>query len=486
MDRLQDPEFRLPGGPDLAARGTFPEVGPEVAATAASARRRVFRRRWGAAGLALAGLGTVFALLQLAQESGPSLLPLPSVAAKVVNGNLRDPAVLRGDVSRGVSPAVLRDRQARQSSADEARLLDVYGLLASGDNDGALAVAQQLVAQAPGFGLGQLVYGDLLNAQVNGEGGFADVPVRFAEQAHERLRELKAEARARVHAAAFAPPAGMVPAAFVSLAPDVAHAIAVDVTRSRVYVIKNTAQGPTLIREYYASIGKQGISKFSAGDQRTPLGVYFVTRQVPPTSLPARYGTRALVLNYPNPYDKLEGRGGDGIWLHGVPAIDYTRAPWATDGCVALGNAYMEELTGFIDFQNTPIVIAENLEWAAPADLRERHAAFLSTFDQWRSVRDAADASAQLAFYSTAIQVPEGSAASPAWQQRLRESRESRKGVRAAAIDRLSVVHWQEKETLMVVTFTEGEPNVASAKTRRQYWIREGQQWRIFYERVLG
>ena len=37
----------------------------------------------------------------------------------------------------------------------------------------------------------------------------------------------------------------------------------------------------------------------------------------------------------------------DGIWLHGVPQGAYSRAPWATDGCVALENDYINELTGF-------------------------------------------------------------------------------------------------------------------------------------------
>ena len=38
----------------------------------------------------------------------------------------------------------------------------------------------------------------------------------------------------------------------------------------------------------------------------------------------------------------------------------------------------------------------------------------------------------------------------------------------------------------MVVTFTEGDAGAAGNKTRRQYWLREGSQWRIFYERLLG
>lgn len=486
MDRLQDPEFRRPGGPDMAARGTF---APLDAAPATPPRVPSGVRRWGTAGLLIAALAVAYSLVWLAKEPA-SMVPLPSVAANVVSSMLAPSTTVIGSVSNGVSsgvtPAALRGRQARQSSADEAKLLEVYGLLATGESAAALALAQQLVAQTPGFGLGQLAYADLLSAQVEPDSGFAAVPTPFADMAQERLRELKAEARARVQAAAFSPPPGTVPAAFVTLAPNVKHAIAVDVTRSRVYVIENGAQGPTLIREFYASIGKQGISKYAAGDQRTPLGVYFATRQVPTSTLPARYGTRALVLNYPNPYDKLEGRSGDGIWLHGVPAIDYTRAPWATDGCVALGNSYMEELANYVDFQGTPIVIAENLEWAAPAALRERHAAFLTTFDQWRSVRDVGDPSSQLAFYSTTVQVPEVPPASPAWQQRLREFREARKGARAPAIDKLSVVHWQEREFLMVVTFTEGDAGAAGNKTRRQYWLREGTQWRIFYERLLG
>jgi L,D-peptidoglycan transpeptidase YkuD (ErfK/YbiS/YcfS/YnhG family) len=423
------------------------------------------------------------------------------VASKWVNETVREvrlnstSLVASGNDSKRltvVPPESLLKREPRRSSPDEARLLEVYGLLASGDGDQALQKAQRLAADAPGFALAQLLYADLLTAQAQPAAGFGAAASEVVSAGRERLDELTDEARVRVQAASVMPAAGLVPSALVTLAPNVKHAVAVDVARSRLYVFENGSQGLSLIREYYASIGKNGMVKQVAGDQRTPLGVYFVTKQIPSATLPAKYGKQALALNYPNPYDRLQGRGGDGIWLHGIPTGMYSRAPWATDGCIALANHYLQELSAYIDVQATPIIVAERLEWVKPGELTTRHADFLGVFEKWQTARKQNNAEARDAFYSTSVNLPDAEALGPPWREQLREEQQRRARRTAAnpgavqtAPDHLSIVSWQDRDAVMVVTFTESEPGDKRPRTRRQYWIQEPAGWRIFYERSL-
>ena len=443
--------------------------------------------------LALAGAVTTVAALALGYDLHTHVgqtEPLSPAAA--ADSNLRDlgDAPPPNDASPGkrlVSPYELLGREPRRSSSDEASLLEIFGLMASGRAEVALPIAQRLVAERPAFGLAQLVYADLLTAQTRSDGGFAAVPVELTAPARERVAELTAEAQARVQAAAFEPPAGSVPEPFLMLDPAVKHAIAVDTGRSRVYVIENSAQGPRLVREYYASIGKLGMLKQAEGDQRTPLGVYFVTRALAPKRIAERYGSRALVLNYPNPYDRVEGRTGDGIWLHGVSATDYVRPPWATDGCIALANPQIEELAKFISPQGTPILVAEHLDWVMPAALAARQTEFMTTFERWRTARDTDAAEALQGFYASGLTVPEVPAMGLPWRQLLKDEQAHRRNGAARVIGSLSAVRWNDRRELMVVTFSEGSsPTAIDQRMRRQYWVKEGGDWHIFYERLIG
>ena len=353
--------------------------------------------------------------------------------------------------------------------------------------------AQRLATDAPGFALAQLLYADLLTAQAQPSSSFGAAAREVAIAGRERLDELTDEARVRVQAASVMPPSGLVPPALVALAPNVKHAVAADVARSRLYVFENGSQGLSLIREYHASIGKNGMVKQVAGDQRTSLGVYFVTKQIPSASLPARYGQQALALNYSNPCDRLQGRSGDGIWLHRIPAGIYPRALWATHSCIALAHHYFQEISAYIDVQATPIVVAERLEWVKPDELTARHANFLGEFEKWQAARKQNSAQARDASYSTSVNLPEAEAEAealgPPWRDLLREEqqrRANRVNAQDSAPDNVYVVSWQDRDAVMVVTFTEAEPGEKRLRTRRQYWIQEPVGGRIFYQRSLA
>jgi len=68
------------------------------------------------------------------------------------------------------------------------------------------------------------------------------------------------------------------------------------------------------------SSGKNGPQKVREGDEKTPIGVYQHHRQPAPTKAADFYGSGAFPINYPNEWDRIQGRNGHGIWLHGTPS----------------------------------------------------------------------------------------------------------------------------------------------------------------------
>ena len=78
----------------------------------------------------------------------------------------------------------------------------------------------------------------------------------------------------------------------------------VDSRRSRLYVFANDGGRPRYVADYYVTLGKNGIEKTREGDQKTPIGVYHVTANLPRSKLTDFYGAGAFPINYPNEWDK--------------------------------------------------------------------------------------------------------------------------------------------------------------------------------------
>jgi L,D-transpeptidase YnhG len=184
------------------------------------------------------------------------------------------------------------------------------------------------------------------------------------------LADLREESRIRLKALRERPPPGSIPSQFLALSPRTRHAIAVDTSKSRLYLFENSTEGLKPIGDYYISIGKSGIEKSLVGDQRTPLGVYYITSNLDPKSLKDFYGSGALPINYPNPLDVSRGKTGGCIWLHGTPPGQFSRAPKASDGCVVLANPDLERIIRTVEVRTTPVVIAQQLHWAPPHSVR--------------------------------------------------------------------------------------------------------------------
>lgn len=150
------------------------------------------------------------------------------------------------------------------------------------------------------------------------------------------------------------------------------------------------------IRQDYMSIGKGGIGKERAGDQRTPLGIYFVTEQLDTTRLHEKYGVMAFPLDYPNVWDRRKGRSGDGIWVHGVDPNGGARPARDTDGCIALPNERLLELESAFKANVTPVLIGTDLAWTDIAALTQTRAQLEGAVMRWAAALEEGDMLAYL------------------------------------------------------------------------------------------
>ncbi len=263
------------------------------------------------------------------------------------------------------------------------------------------------------------------------------------------------------------------------------HVIVVDSSRSRVYVYENRKAVPTLKADFYTALGKRGIDKLREGDQKTPVGVYWVTSSIAGSKLPDLYGWGAFPISYPNEWDTIKGRTGSGIWLHGVPADTFARAPRASDGCVALANPDIEKLSAWIDAGSTPVIIAERLEWEAPAKVRAERESFMRQFTAWHTDWESRNSDRYLAHYAREFRSEGMSLA--AWSAHKRAVTAAKSWIKVALTD-VSVFRSPGKEDVMVVTFNQDyrSNSYAQQARKRQYWIREAGHWKIAYEAPVG
>lgn len=384
----------------------------------------------------------------------------------------------------GVGASVLSPFAFAEGSAHvEARLQEVYTLISQANNRAALAKAEALVKEYPHFQLGQLVYADLLQAQYKPVAVLGSAPEAITRAAPGVLSELREESRLRVRALKHAIPAGKVPSAVLNAGVMHKHMIFVDSSRGRLYLYEVQKGVPRLVRDYYISVGRAGVSKQIEGDLRTPLGVYFVRSRLDGKKLDDLYGWGALPIDYPNPLDRRLGRTGSGIWLHGTPSAQYARAPQATEGCVAMANPDMREIMNMVSVRTTPVLIANSMEWVDYQPGQSAATPFATQWQQWRAAMNSGAMERALQFVDTA----DGKTLKRVRSQ-MRQRVKSKVGVftSASAASFLQSTDKQGRD-LVVVSYKLSDKAGRSGKARRQYWLREsGQsQWKIFDDRSM-
>lgn len=370
---------------------------------------------------------------------------------------------------------------SRADGYSEQRMLEVLALMARGQSKEALAKVEKLVQDHPNFQLAQLVYGDLLAARTRPLQTLGDMSPETARAGAATLADLREETKQRIGNVKERPPEGYVPSQFLKMSPQTRSAIAIDASRSRLYLFENTPKGLRLKADYYVSVGKAGVSKSQEGDQRTPLGVYFINSRLDRKTLTDFYGVGALTLNYPNMLDVRRGKSGSGIWLHGTPPNQFARAPQSTDGCLVLSNPDIRTLIETTTVRNTPVVVASQLMWKSPKELEDPAKTFALALESWRAAKSAGDLKKTLAFYT-----PDFSSYGKGLDQfsrMLKAEMKASKG-RAVELKDLSYFQWNDSAQTMVVSFGEVTAGKRTGTHKRQYWVRASNEWKIFFEGV--
>lgn len=366
---------------------------------------------------------------------------------------------------------------AFSNEAEGALVRAIVGLRDHGLKQALLEV-DKMLARNPNHRLAYLIKGDLLMAS-------AGQPIAFASSAASSasVAPLQDEARVRVKRYLDAPPVDYLPAPLMQLAPNQSHALLIDTSRSRLFVYANDLGRPRYVTDFYISLGKNGVDKSREGDQKTPIGVYNLLPMK--DRLPDFYGPGAYPLSYPNEWDRVNGRNGHGIWVHGTPSDTYSRAPWATDGCVVLTNEDLARLSKYVDVNHTPVVIGQSVAWHPPDQWEAERANILEALGKWKSDWESLDTNRYLSHYSRHFRSEHGDFAS--WSARKHQVNAGKTWVKVGVND-VSIFEYPGTQDLMMISFEQDyrSNNLSKRTFKRQFWAREDGQWRIIHEVVVA
>ena len=358
----------------------------------------------------------------------------------------------------------------------EAQLVKSLQSINSNHLDLALNEVDSLLRATPNFKLAQLVKGDLLMAHA----GVIDNFGSAANAPHEKIEDLRDEARVRLQRVMSQSDTKLRPRFLWQLDAQQKYALVVDTSRSTLFVYANVAGEPRYVTDFYITIGKLGTEKFSSGDQRTPIGVYFVSAELPRKQLADMYGSGAYPLSYPNEWDRRNKRAGSGIWLHGTPSGTYSRPPRASNGCVVLANEDLNKLAPYLQVGITPVIITNQMDWDNDQDQIER-ATLLQAVEQWRKDWVSRNTDAYLNHYARNFSSNEMDY--PAWAKQKQLVNSGKSWVKIG-ITNVSMFTYPEQPDMVVVNFEQdyGSNNLSNRIKKRQYWIKQDNLWKIIYE----
>ena len=370
----------------------------------------------------------------------------------------------------------LTNAGASDSMHPESRLLDAVQDIQSSDLNSAEFKLKNLVSEMPDFKLAQLVYADVLMSKVKG----LNNPASDLDYSLEKSL-LITEIKSRYQAVNDDFVKTSLPSVLAKLDAFYRYAIVVDLSKSRLYLFDNTQQLPVLIDDFFVSMGRSGAGKISEGDLKTPLGVYFIQSYIAPDQLADKYGAGAYPINYPNAWDRLNGKTGHGIWLHGTRSGTYNRPPLASEGCVVLPNEDLLDLGSHIDLKSTPVLIGENIQWLGEEQWLQHKGSISQLHEQWKSDWESMNVDNYLQHYSDRF--TNGKKDINNWSDHKRRIAKHKTFVKVGLSNVSLLQH--PNEDVMVATFlqTYASDNFSSQSWKRQYWNKENDgKWRIVFE----
>ncbi len=344
--------------------------------------------------------------------------------------------------------------------------------------DDALREVNRVISLRPDFKLAHLIKGDLLMARSRPLSGIGTVAFPTATSA-QSLSGLRDEARVRLLRYIDQPDTAQLPRQILQLAPEQKYALLADASRARLYLFENVEGEPHLKADFYMTIGKNGTDKRSEGDMRTPMGIYQIARELPRKGLADLYGAGAFPIDYPNEWDRIQGRSGHGIWLHGVPSDTYSRPPRSSEGCVVVTNPDLKEISRWVQPGATPIVIAERTDWIDHVAWEKERGELLARLRSWQTSWQAREADRFLGHYTAAFLRGEGRG----WVDGKRRNIVEKSWIKVELEDISLFLYPGSNMAYAEFTQRYSSDRLASLSRKRLYWRMEEGQWRIAVEK---
>ncbi|ASE86539.1 L,D-transpeptidase family protein [Campylobacter jejuni] len=130
------------------------------------------------------------------------------------------------------------------------------------------------------------------------------------------------------------------------------------------------------------------------GDLKTPVGFYELGRKFNPGD--PYYGPFAFATTYPNLLDKVQGKTGGGIWIHGYPLDGSRLDEFKTRGCIALFNNNLEKFAQVVQDKKVFVMTEEKEKIRAKKD---QIASLLADLFTWKLAWTNSNTNTYLSFY---------------------------------------------------------------------------------------
>lgn len=385
-----------------------------------------------------------------------------------------------------IMAALLMVQQGLAADSFEPRLIESLNALQFQDDSISEAKIKELIEDYPNSQTAHLLMADLLAVRAGVIDPFA-LRERYKQpEALRQLDGLRDEVKLRWNQMTNAGPAekGLIPASVIQLSPGRKSIIVVDAARARLYTYSNLNGKLSLAMHHYSTIAKAGTHKRQEGDNRTPIGVYHVTRYIDDKDLPPLYGNGAFPINYPNELDRHYGRTGYGIWLHGTHPDSFNRVPLETEGCVAMSNPDFDLLKSFVEPQaRTTVIINDQINWVKPEHLAVTRDFFQQLLDNWVNDWESLDPQRYLSHYDRKAFFSRDHNFD-SWAKHKTAVNASKTKI-DVKLNNLSLFAYPGEKDMVVAEFTQNysSNNFDSESEKRQYWRRNPQgEWKIIYE----
>lgn len=362
----------------------------------------------------------------------------------------------------------------------ELGILETIKSIQSQQFEQALDNTRDLLAQYPSSRLGQMIYADLLLAKAGPLNQIGDgLPVDKAQT------DFKHEIQQRWQHKSDTEHLGLIPGNIIFLARDQPYALVVDQQKSRIYVFRNEQGRPVLEADYFISIGLKGYGKQKRGDQKTPIGIYHVTKAIDGEQLPDLYGLGAFPISYPNVWDVRKKRTGGGIWIHGTPSNTYNRSPWASNGCIVVSNPDFRRIDKYINAKiHTPVIVAQTVSWLTTDQWQRQRKDMQNTLSSWIADWEINNHDTYREHYSKAEFLAYNRNFKK-WDGHKRWVNRNKTGVKVE-YSNLNIFNYPGEDNLVLMQFSQSysSNNLDLETSKEMYWRKADSRWQIVYEGV--